>query len=220
MVTRRYQLLCPISRALDTVGDRWALLILRDLHAGPARFGELESGLGIASNLLTTRLGDLTEAGLVRRSDDGPRSPHELTDLGRQTERLLWELARFGSLLEREPEPRPPGNLRTVLIPLRMMLRAVGDRPDVSVLLRVDGEQFLIDSDETDVSVTYRPSHVDGELPAADVVLDTGYEALLDVSEGRLDLAEFADRTTVVAGADRAGEVLAMFAAALSAVRD
>jgi len=43
--TRRYRLLCPIARALDRLGDRWALLVLRDLHAGPARFGELLDGL-------------------------------------------------------------------------------------------------------------------------------------------------------------------------------
>ena len=57
---RHYQLLCPIARALDVIGDRWSLLILRDLHAGPARFQELHDGLGTASNLLTTRLGELT----------------------------------------------------------------------------------------------------------------------------------------------------------------
>ena len=54
--SRRYKLLCPIARALDRIGDRWTMLILRDLHAGPARFSELQSGLtGIAPNLLTDR---------------------------------------------------------------------------------------------------------------------------------------------------------------------
>ena len=62
---RRYRLLCPIARALDAVGDRWALLILRDLHAGPARYQELNEGLGIATNLLSTRLAELTDAGLL-----------------------------------------------------------------------------------------------------------------------------------------------------------
>lgn len=215
MANRRYQLLCPISRALDTVGDRWALLILRDLHAGPARFGELESGLGIATNLLTARLTELADAGLVRRADDGPRSPYELTDLGRQTERLLWELARFGTSLERDPHPRPPGNLRTILIPLRMMLRGVPDRPEMTVLLDVDGESFLIESRSDDVDVTYGPGDTD-----ADVELHTSYAALLDVSDGVIDLADFADATTVVTGADRAGEVLQMFDAALAALAD
>ncbi len=220
MANRGYQLLCPIARALDTVGDRWALLILRDLHAGPARFGELEAGLGIATNLLTARLSDLIAAGLVQRSDDGVRSPYELTRLGTQTERLLWEMARFGSLLEREPAPRSPGNLRTVLIPLRMMLRAVDGRPNVTVLLRIDGEEFLIESERDDVNVRYRPEHLDSSPASVDVVIESTYDALLDVSEGQIDLAEFAERSTVMAGQDRAGEVLEMFARALAAPGD
>lgn len=215
MTNRSYQLLCPIARALDVVGDRWALLILRDLHAGPARFGELEAGLGIATNLLTARLGELVDAGLVRRTDDGPRSPYGLTEVGRHTEPLLWELARFGALVGRGEAPRPPGNLRTILIPLRMMLRSVADRPDLTVLLRVDDETFLIDTRNDDVEVTYRPD----DTPA-DVELRTSYAALLDVSEGIIDLTEFADAATIVAGADRAGEVLAMFEAALAASDD
>ena len=59
---RSYHLLCPIARGLDRVGDRWTLLVLRDLHAGPARFKDIQEGLpGLASNLLTTRLRRLQE---------------------------------------------------------------------------------------------------------------------------------------------------------------
>ena len=62
---RHYRLLCPIARALDVLGDRWTLLILRDLHAGPARFQELHEGLGIATNLLSSRLAKLSESGMI-----------------------------------------------------------------------------------------------------------------------------------------------------------
>ena len=103
---RRYRLLCPIARALDAVGDRWALLILRDLHAGPARFQELETGLGIATNLLSTRLSELGSAGLVSKSTTEGRAVYELTELGRQTDRLLWELSQFGARLDPDPDPR------------------------------------------------------------------------------------------------------------------
>ena len=65
---RSYKLLCPIARALDRIGDRWTLLILRDLHAGPMRFGELQKGLpGTAANLLTERFNKLVAAGLVSK---------------------------------------------------------------------------------------------------------------------------------------------------------
>ena len=68
--SRKYQLICPIDRALDRIGDVWTLLILRDLHAGPAGFSDLQSGLdGIASNLLTNRLQEPIGGGLVRRRD-------------------------------------------------------------------------------------------------------------------------------------------------------
>jgi len=66
--TRRYRLLCPISRALDHVGDRWTLVILRDLHAGPVRHKDLAAGLtGIPSSLLATRLKELVADGLVEK---------------------------------------------------------------------------------------------------------------------------------------------------------
>src|SRR5215468_11577307 len=99
--TRRYRLLCPIARALDRLGDRWALLVLRDLHAGPARFSELLDGLsGIASNLLASRLDEMVEAGLIRKTL-GPHqvTVYELTPLGASTANLLYELAAFGSRL-------------------------------------------------------------------------------------------------------------------------
>ena len=63
---RSYKLLCPIARGLDRIGDRWTLLILRDLHAGPARFSDLQRGLtGIAANLLADRLAKLVTDGLI-----------------------------------------------------------------------------------------------------------------------------------------------------------
>ena len=97
--SRSYRLLCPIARALDQVGDRWSLLILRDLHAGPARFSDLFSGLeGLASNLLTTRLQQLQDNGLVaRRSAAHGAVVYELTENGERTAPLLFELATFGS---------------------------------------------------------------------------------------------------------------------------
>jgi DNA-binding HxlR family transcriptional regulator len=121
---RRYRLLCPIARALDVVGDRWALLIIRDLHVGPARFHDLETGLGIATNLLSTRLTELTEAGLIEKTTDASRAVYQLTELGRSTDRLLWELARFGREIDPDSDPREPGNLRTIALPLRLILEA------------------------------------------------------------------------------------------------
>lgn len=206
---RRYRLLCPIARALDAVGDRWALLILRDLHAGPARFQELETGLGIATNLLSTRLSELTDAGLVERETPDGRSAYRLTALGLQTDRLLWELARFGSLLDPEPDPREPGNLRTIALPLRFALEAATHRPTITVHLRVDTDLFTIVSTPTDLQVLYGD-----DTPDPDLVIRTDYEAFLATGEGRMPFEQFAEHhLDVVAGADRLPDFLALMAA-------
>ena len=94
MPARRYRLLCPIARALDRVGDRWTLILLRDLHAGPARFSDLQTLPGIASNLLTNRLRQLEEDGLIRRrTGEYGTTLYELTALGEETANLLFKLA-------------------------------------------------------------------------------------------------------------------------------
>jgi DNA-binding HxlR family transcriptional regulator len=184
---RHYNLLCPIARALDTVGDRWTLLILRDLHAAPARYQELHEGLGIATNLLSTRLTELTNTGLIRQPSE--RSAYELTDLGRGTDRILWELARFGGELDRAPDPREPGNLRTLVLPLKIVLEAVPNRPDLIVRLHLDDNVLTIISTPESLEVRYGDTSM-----AADVVLQTSYEAFLDVAEGLTAPDEFISR--------------------------
>jgi len=207
---RHYNLLCPISRSLDAVGDRWALLILRDLHAGPARYQELHEGLGIATNLLSTRLNELTEIGLIHKPVG--HSAYELTDLGRRTDRILWELARFGGSLYRDPDPREPGNLRTLALPLRIILESVPDRPDLIARLHVDDDVFTVVSTPATVDVRYG----DESLPA-DVVLQTGYEAFLDVAEGLMPAEDFvAHHVEVIEGAQNAATFFALMGAAIA----
>jgi len=209
---RRYRLLCPIARALDVVGDRWALLIVRDLHAGPARFQDLETGLGIATNLLSTRLTELTEAGLIEKSTNVRRGVYQLTALGRHTDRLLWELARFGSQLDPDGDPREPGNLRTIVLPLRLVLAAVLDRPNLVARLLIDDESFTIISTADGVEVEYGDSSSEPDL-----VVRTHYKEFLDASEGRISLDEFAARhLEIVHGADHAEAFLTLMSAAMS----
>lgn len=208
---RRYQLMCPIARALDVVGDRWSLLILRDLHAGPAGFQELQDGLGVASNLLSTRLTELTEAGLIHKPGSDGRGAYALTDLGRRTDRVLWELVQLGGQLERELDPREPGNLRTLALPLRIMLESVEVRPALMVGLIVDGERFTIISTPDAVGVAY------GGTATADLVVRTDYEALLDVADGLIPLDEFAaGHVEVVEGAEHADTFFGLMAAVLT----
>ncbi|MBA3592568.1 MAG: helix-turn-helix transcriptional regulator [Pseudomonadota bacterium] len=77
---------CPVARGLESVGDAWSMLILRDAHAGMARFDQFRKNLGIAPTMLTKRLAALTDAGLLEKrsySERPPRDEYVLTDAGR-----------------------------------------------------------------------------------------------------------------------------------------
>ncbi|MFF3530255.1 winged helix-turn-helix transcriptional regulator [Streptomyces rubiginosohelvolus] len=99
---KSYGQLCAVARALDVVGDRWTLLVVRELLIqGPLRFGELQRGLpGIATNLLSQRLRDLEEQGVLSRTD-GDRAPgpplYRLTARGRALDGVMRELLKWGA---------------------------------------------------------------------------------------------------------------------------
>src|SRR5215211_4757632 len=100
MNRRSYGQYCAMARALDVLGDRWTLLIVRELLTGPKRFKDLLEGLpGIGTNLLAGRLKDLAGAGVLRRTTLPPpagSSVYELTERGRELEPVLMGLARWG----------------------------------------------------------------------------------------------------------------------------
>jgi DNA-binding HxlR family transcriptional regulator len=186
--SRRYRLLCPIARALDHIGDRWTLLILRDLHAGPARFSELESGLtGIATNLLTDRLQQLMADGLVaKRAGEHGLTLYSLTELGASTDVLLFELAMFGGRFKPDEELRRPGNLRLIVLSMRTALRRVVT-PDVrfEAELNMDGERMTLTVGDGSVEMRYAPSD------SPDVVMTTSYEPMIAAADGEMPMDQF-----------------------------
>lgn len=99
--TRSYDDPCGTARALDAIGERWALLVVRELMFGPKRFTDLNRGLAAMSqNVLSQRLRDLEEAGVVRQRKLGPPAGirvYELTGRGRELEPVLIALGRWGS---------------------------------------------------------------------------------------------------------------------------
>ncbi|MEQ8585459.1 MAG: helix-turn-helix domain-containing protein [Thalassobaculaceae bacterium] len=186
---RRYRLLCPVARALDRIGDRWSLLILRDLHAGPARFSDLLSGLnGIATNMLTDRLEQLVGDGLVeRRGEAYGVSVYALTTLGRGTETLIFDLAMFGGLFPPDDDLRPPGNLRTIVVPLRVALRRVVPKDlTATIAFIVDGEPFTIAIRDGTVDMWAGRPHAEPDRTVA-----TAYEPLVALSEGEIGIDDF-----------------------------
>lgn len=95
---------CPIADALDIVGDRWALLVLRELSFGVHRFTDIRASTGAPRDSLTTRLRELEEAGLIirrRYSEHPPRDEYLLTEAGKGIEPVLRELRIWGETYAR-----------------------------------------------------------------------------------------------------------------------
>ncbi|CAA9570108.1 MAG: Transcriptional regulator, HxlR family [uncultured Thermomicrobiales bacterium] len=101
MTHRSYNQFCPVSHAMDVIGERWALLIVRDLFLSPKRFSDLMNGLpGIGTNILADRLKRLERTGVIRRRALPPPAAstvYELTAYGRELEGPVVALARWGA---------------------------------------------------------------------------------------------------------------------------
>lgn len=181
MATKSYGQYCPIAEALDVIGDRWTLLILRELTLGDRRFTDLRSHLpGIAPNLLTDRLRDLEAVGLVERRDLPPpaaRTVYTLTAQGRRVRPVLSALARFG--VDRLPDPaadgrhqpRPASAVYAALTPWHD--RIAGSGVELRLRIVVDGETFDLTEDDGHLSM-----RLDGR---PDLVLTTTAATLFDV---------------------------------------
>jgi DNA-binding HxlR family transcriptional regulator len=107
MALRTYGERCAAARALDLVGERWALLVVRELLLGPKRFTDLRAGLPNAKpSVLSQRLREFEEGGVVRRRKLGPPTGtwvYELTDFGRELEPVVIALGRWGRRLPMQP---------------------------------------------------------------------------------------------------------------------
>jgi DNA-binding HxlR family transcriptional regulator len=143
---------CGIARALDVVGERWALLMVRELLLGPKRFSDLRIALGASPNVLTQRLGELEEAGIVHKRAVGG-AQYELTDWGRELHPILVQLGRWGARTVHQPTGTLSVDalvlaLEATFVPARAgELRAVYD-------LRLDQEHFTVSVGDGALSVT------------------------------------------------------------------
>lgn len=159
MAGRRYDQYCGVARALEVVGERWTLLIVRELLLGPRRYTDLAAGLpGMASALLAARLKQLVAEGLViRRTLPPPAGSrvYELTAAGRELEPLLDGLARWGSRWLGSPRPGDAVRARWVMLAMKTRFDAEAARGVRETYeFRFDrGETFQVTIDDGDVDV-------------------------------------------------------------------
>lgn len=143
--SRSYRDSCGIARALDVVGERWALLVVRELLLAPQRFSELRRALpNVSSNLLADRLRELEDKGVIRRRapTESPRV-YELTEWGRKLEPILLALGDWGI---DAPQPPPPSALSatSVLIFLQRAARPDPAAPPTNCRLELGGRVWTV----------------------------------------------------------------------------
>ena len=183
-VNRSYGDQCGVARSLDVIGERWALLIVRELLLGPKRFNDLLAGLaGASPNVISQRLRELTGNGVIRHRDLGPPARvrvYELTDWGRDLEPVVLHLGQWGTRA-----PLPEG-ARWGLDSLRLALQATADPAVVNgrYELRVGPEVFTVDG--TSGSVRVRR----GTADRPDGALTTDADTLHAVALGKRPIAD------------------------------
>jgi len=187
---RTYGQYCSVARALDVVGDRWTLLIIRELLLqGPCRYTDLKSGLpGIATNLLSDRLRDLEQAGLIRREEAAPpvaTTLFHLTPVGAELEPVLTALGRWGIRYMAEPSDGDEFRSQWFAFPVSVFLH---DRdpagPPVTIELRTTGRPAVIEVSGGAVHTRA------GRAAAPDLVLQGTARVILGLLSGRVTPAE------------------------------
>jgi DNA-binding HxlR family transcriptional regulator len=161
---RSYDEYCAIAKSLDLVGDRWTLLIVRELVLrGACRYTDLRNGLpGIASNLLAERLRDLEKAGIVAREEAPPpiaTTLFSLTPRGRALDPVLDELFRWGLPLMTEQKPDDAVRSHWLAGALEVMLTdRQPDASPITVELRTGDQPIAIETREGAIQVSLGPA--------------------------------------------------------------
>ena len=147
MTARDYGQYGGVARAVELVGERWALLIVRDLLVGPRRYGELAAGLPrIPSNILATRLKELQAAGVIRRAPRSRIVIYELTPYGRELEPVVLALGAWGLTALEPPRDGQVITPESMTIDLRSAFRAhiARELPPTSYAAHLDADELLI----------------------------------------------------------------------------
>jgi DNA-binding HxlR family transcriptional regulator/putative sterol carrier protein len=187
---------CAIARGLDLVGERWALLVVRELLLGPKRYTDLRRGLPNASpNVLSQRLGELEGAGVIRRRKLPPPAGarvYELTGWGRELEEVVMSLGRWAARSPTPPSDAPIVSADSVILALRARFDASAAHGlRAAYELRLGEDRFRIEVADDELAVAR------GDADQADAMIDT--------DPGTLDAVLWKGRT--LADARRSGKL-------------
>ncbi|WP_370236304.1 winged helix-turn-helix transcriptional regulator [Brevundimonas sp.] len=191
--SRPYDDACGTAHALELVGERWALLVARELMLGPRRFSDLRAALpGLSANVLTQKLAGLEDSGVIRRRRLEPPAGvqvYELTDWGLELEEALKVLGRWAARSPRH-DPTLPLSAVSLMLSLRTMYAPTPGVRDMTVAFELGGESYFARieggalttgrgrPDPADVRLTSTPEAVAGaiyaDMPLADAAFEVG----------------------------------------------
>jgi DNA-binding HxlR family transcriptional regulator len=187
---RSYRQYCSVAKALDVVGDRWTLLIVRELLLrGPSRYTDLRAGLpGIATNLLADRLRELEQAGIIERQDAPPpvaTTLFRLTARGEELRPVVDALGRWGIPLMSETSPDEAFRSHWLRLPVEVFLvDRAPDEPPVTIEVNTGDQPMRIEA--ADGELNLRP----GRAEHPDASLTGEPRPVLGLLSGKLSLGQ------------------------------
>jgi DNA-binding HxlR family transcriptional regulator len=194
---------CSIAQALDLVGDRWALLVVRELLLGPKRYTDLRRGLPNASPaVLSQRLAELEAAGVIRRRKLPPPAgtrAYELSDWGRELEETVMSLGRWAARSPTPPSPAPIRSADSVILALRARFdprAAHGLRARYELRLGEDRFRIEVADDQLELAR--------GDAHQADATIDTDNDTIAAVLWADQPLADAQRAGTMTVDGDKA----------------
>jgi len=197
---RSYGQYCSVAKALDVVGDRWTLLIIRELLLqGPCRYTDLRNGLpGIATNLLADRLGELESAGLVRREEAAPpvaTTLFHLTEAGADLKPALEALGGWGMRYMTEPADGDEFRSHWLTFPVGLFLHdSDPDGPPLSIELRSGGRPAVVEVRKGEVRTRL------GSAESPELVLEGPPRIILGLLGAFVSPAQARERGLVITG--------------------